>query len=201
MKKITASGLKEFRWHKLSFREQLLIVVTGIVGLGFLFYQFDYRRLEQEIQDQETLLSGVEASLRSYRLAVSRSPDPQSMTRDIEKVRQENARLEAENRDLQARLRLRPLDAIQVFQSEAERRQIRIQSFRTHETQRVPGTPGLKAVSLILKMDGEFPDIQDFLKTLSGFRGVMKIQSLGMTRYPELYPRVQTRLHLKIYVL
>ncbi|QPJ65171.1 MAG: hypothetical protein G3M78_07125 [Candidatus Nitrohelix vancouverensis] len=184
----------------ISKRDQLFLLITVVSAIGYLFYEFDFKILEQKHKQVKTQMVKVVEPLGAIQLSMQQMAVSNPEKR-IEKLKEDVDALDKEIAEMRALLEGKALGIMNALQTEASYNGIIIKNIRTREKQIKRGSLELKEFSLILVMNSDYESVKYFMDSLTRMPAVIGIKSFEILRNEDILPLIETRLFLKMYVL
>ncbi|MFQ5481547.1 MAG: hypothetical protein ACE5ER_02215 [Nitrospinaceae bacterium] len=192
-------GLKTF-YRKLSARDQAILLLMFWMGVGGLYYKFEYMVQMERLKSIKNQVADVEINVKSHRLAAGQF-QPERMELEIKSKTSENIGLQEEIALLKSRMSGNAVDVLRILRRSARRSQVQLQSVQAEETPVVKGDFQYKEISLSLELTSTFWGVADFLQSLENVPAILSIEDLTVSRSRESLPRLETVLRIRLFVI
>lgn len=196
-----ALEMEKFDLKKISTREKMIVAFTLISALGYGYYQFEYVVQGKKMKDAMTRLSQVDASAAALEQALAKLKAVGDTEKQIARKNESISRLREEIEAVKAKMKGSATEVVQEIQSKAEALNIVISTMRTRERNFQRGKLKMKEISLILELHCGYTAMKKFLEFLDAYPALLSIESFQMIRNEEILPKIENRLHIKIFAL
>ncbi len=185
---------------KLNRREKIILILVGAVAVGAGFYRFEYVPQKARLKQVNASIDRVQGDVASLRQAVS-AVQAQNVSLSIQRARGDILRLQEEIEFFKSRMSGEVPDVIGVLKRQAALNGIQMKSINSEESE-IPGKYfQYRRVEINLRMESGYSAIGKFISALEEVPAIMSIERFEIHRTPEILPRLNSSMTLRLFVM
>ena len=187
--------------QKMAPRERILLTVTLIVLGTVGYYKFEFEPLQNNREQVSRQIEEADQRIKSFQAALTLAQQGK-IQGQIDQVNREVESLKMEIDLTKDRMKEKVADIVHALSRQAKFQKAEMLTLDSREKLIQPKDGiSYKEVTLFLTIKSNYPAVGDFIDALEQIPAVMVVRDIEVHRHRQVYPRVETKLTLKLYVM